>query len=327
MAPRLPPPEAIARFRADLSALGEVRLPLGVAFSGGPDSLSLLLLAHAAFPGEVRAATVDHGLRPESATEAEHAEAVCAQLGIPHATLRVEVPSGASVQAHAREVRYGELSGWMAKAAIPTLLTAHHLDDQAETVLMRLLRGAGVAGLAGIRARRPLGEAGELLRPLLGWRRAELAEIVAHSGLNAVADPSNRNEAYDRVRTRGLFAEAAWLDSVALARSAAALADAEEALQLMTARYLHEAVEERADHLLLNPAGLPRELRRRLLLHCLRRYTPAADPRGEQVMDALHALERRQIVTLSGVKLTPAGQAWRIEPAPPRRLAQGGEIA
>jgi len=329
MPPRLPQAEAIARFRTDLAALGPVRLPLAIAFSSGPDSLALLLLAHAAFPGEVRAATVDHGLRAGSAAEAEHAARICAELSIPHATLRADVAAGASVQAHAREARYGALAGWMDANGFFTLITAHHLDDQAETLLMRLLRGAGVAGLAGIRARRPLGDGSdvELLRPLLGWRRVELAAIVAASGFEAVSDPSNADGAFDRVRIRTLLAGAQWLDPAPLARSAAALADAEDALQAMTAGALTDAVEQHEDHLLLRPATLPREVVRRLLLHCVRLYAPGARPRGEQVTDAIAALEQGRILTLAGVKLSPAGEAWRIEGAPPRRLAPGAKTA
>ena len=320
MAPPLPDPQHVERFRADLAALGPVRTPLGIAFSGGPDSLALLLLAAAAFPGEVRAATVDHRLRDGSAAEAALAARICRALGIPHATLTVTVAAGASLQAHAREARYEALAGWMAAEGVPALLTAHHLDDQAETLLMRLMRGAGVAGLAGIRARRPLGGA-ELLRPLLGWRRTELAAVAAASGLQFAADPSNRDEAFDRVRLRRLLAEAPWLDPAPLARSAAALAEAEEALRATAERCFGDAVEEGDGHLLLRPGVLPAELRRRLLLACLRRFAPAARPRGEQLSELLAALEAGGTATLAGVKFSAAPEGWHVSPAPPRRLA------
>jgi tRNA(Ile)-lysidine synthase len=320
-----PPPLAAAfveRFRADLAALGPVRTPLGIAFSGGPDSLALLLLAAAAFPGAVRAATVDHGLREGSAAEAALAARICESLGVPHRILEVSVSTGASVQAQAREARYRALAGWMDAEGVSTLLTAHHLDDQAETLLMRLLRGAGVAGLAGIRARRPLGEGGaEIVRPLLGWRRAELGEVAAASGLTFAADPSNRDEAFDRVRLRRLLADAPWLDPVPLARSAAALADAEEALQAAADRCFSEAVELREGHLLLRPEGLPTEIRRRLLLACLHLHAPHARPRGEQVTDLLAAMEAGASKTLAGVKFSASGGRWRVSPAPPHRLA------
>jgi tRNA(Ile)-lysidine synthase len=312
----------VHRFGADLRALGAVRMPLGIAFSGGPDSLALLLLAAAAFPGAVRAATVDHGLRKDSAAEAALAARICKALDVTHFTLAVSVPAGASIQAQAREARYDALAGWMAAERVPVLLTGHHLDDQAETVLMRLMRGAGVAGLAGIRARRRLGSEGaEILRPLLGWRRAELAQVAAASGLAFATDPSNRDEAFDRIRLRRLLSESPWLDPVTLARSAAALADAEEALQSATQACFETAVAESDGALILRHEGLPAEFRRRLLLACLRRYAPEARPRGEQLSELLVALQAGGTATLAGVKFSAVPEGWRVSPAPPRRLA------
>jgi tRNA(Ile)-lysidine synthase len=320
----LPSPHSIERFRADLAALQPAKGPLGIAFSGGPDSLALLLLAHAAYPGEVRAATVDHQLRSGSAHEAALAATVCNSLSVPHTILAVEIAAGASVQAKAREARYLALAAWMAENGIPTLLTAHHLDDQAETLMMRLLRGSGIAGLAGIRARRPLGATGDLqiLRPLLEWRRAELAEIAAASGFEAVADPSNVDEAFDRVWTRRLLAETPALDPLPLARSAAALAEAEDALEAAAAYWFSACVEDRGGILLVRPVDLPAELRRRLFLRCLRHYAPEAQPRGEQVSDALRMLVSGGKGTLGGAKFSGADGTWRIEAAPPRRLAR-----
>jgi tRNA(Ile)-lysidine synthase len=314
----------VDRFRADLAALGPAETPLGIAYSGGPDSLALLLLAAAAFPGAVRAATVDHGLREGSAAEAALAGRICEALGVPHSTLSVAVAAGASVQALAREARYQALSAWMSVHSVPTLLTAHHLDDQAETLLMRLLRGTGVAGLAGIRACRSLGEA-RLLRPLLGWRRAELAQVAAASGLAFAADPSNRDEAFDRVRIRRLLGEAPWIDPVPLARCAAALADAEEAIAAMSERCFARAVEEQDGYLLLKPAGLPAEIRRRLLIACLHFHVPEARPRGDQIGALLSALEAGGTMTLAGVRFGAAASGWRVSPAPPRRLAAEGK--
>src|SRR4051794_12496212 len=229
MQPPSLPPDSVERFRGDLVRLAGGDNPFAVAVSGGPDSLALLLLAAAAFPGLVRAATVDHRLRPEAAAEAAHVGSICAALGIPHGILAVTVAGGASVQARAREARYAALGGWMAEAGLGVLLTGHHQDDQAETLLMRLGRGSGLAGLAGIR---PVARiAGiKVCRPLLGWRRSDLAAIVAAAGLRALDDPTNADETHDRVRMRRCLAEAPWLDAPALARSAAALAEAEEAL-------------------------------------------------------------------------------------------------
>jgi tRNA(Ile)-lysidine synthase len=288
--------------------------------------LALLLLAGAAFPRQVRAATVDHRLRAGSAAEAGQAAEVCSRIGVPHIVLPVDVPAGASVQANARQARYAALTAWMAASGLSELLTAHHLDDQAETLMMRLLRGSGLAGLAGIRARRPLGAGADLqlLRPLLGWRRAELAEIAEGSGLPIAQDPSNADAAFDRVRIRELLAQVPGLDPLPLAKSAAALAEAEDALDATAAYSFDTLAKEHGNQILIRPAALPPELRRRLLLRCLRRCNPDARPRGEQVTDALQTLGQGGSGTLAGVMFTGLDGTWRFRPAPPRRLAGNG---
>jgi tRNA(Ile)-lysidine synthase len=322
MASPSPSPARIERFRRDLEALGPAPGAFGVAVSGGPDSVALLLLASAAFPGRVEAATVDHQLRPESRAEALDVAAICAALECPHRILIVDVPPGGQgVQGEARRSRYEALGGWMAESGISNLLTAHHADDQAETLVMRLLRGSGVAGLAGVRARRPVDGAGEracVYRPLLGWRRAELAEIVRESGLEAADDPSNRDVAFDRVRVRRHLAETAWLEPDAIARSAAALADAEEALEAAAGRLFDERTEQRDRAILLRPEDVPAELLRRIVLRCLRCISPGAAPRGEQIGALINQLRAGATVTLSGVKCS-GGPQFRFEAAPSRR--------
>ena len=206
-------PERTARFRADLAALAGPAPPaFGVAVSGGPDSLALLLLAEAAFPRPVEAATVDHRLRPESAAEAAFVAGICG--GPRHPACDADRRRHAERQCPGRRPRPALplLGDWARRAASPSSLTAHHQDDQAETLLMRLQRGAGLAGLAGIRPRAEI-EGLIVLRPLLGWRRAELAEIVADAGLVPVDDPSNSDERYDRARLRRRLAETDWLDA------------------------------------------------------------------------------------------------------------------
>lgn len=317
-----PPPSLVLRFRRDLEALAGEADKLAVAVSGGPDSLALLLLAHAALPGRVRAATVDHGLRAESAAEAAAVARLCEALGVPHHTLPARVErAGEGLQAAARAARYAALAGWMAAEGLGVLLTAHHADDQAETLLMRLNRGSGVAGLAGVRAARPVPGSGgglRLCRPLLGWRRSELEAVVAAAGIEPARDPSNRDEAFDRARLRRQMGEAPWLDAAALARSAALLAEAEAALE-WTAERLFEARSEAGEGgVTLRPGELPAELVRRLVLRCLRRVAPAALPRGDQLAALVERLQSGGTGTLSGVKAT-GGETWRFEPAPPRR--------
>ena len=311
---RRPAPEAVARLSADLEALTGGRIGgLGVAVSGGPDSLALLLLAHAGWPGQVEAATVDHGLRRESADEAAFVAQVCGILAVPHAILKPPQPIEGNLQSAARQARYALLEEWRAARGLDWILTAHHADDQAETLLMRLNRGSGVGGLAGVRAVN-----GRVIRPLLGWRRAELASIVADAGIESVADPSNTDTRFDRARLRAEMEKANWLDPAALARSAAALAEAQQALDWSAERLFAERVTSEADGLRLDPAGVPDELLRRLLLGALRELAPEASPRGEELSRLLATLEQGGTATLAGVKAV-GGDVWRLTPAPPRR--------
>lgn len=144
------------------------------AFSGGADSTALIVLArHAGLA--VTAHHVDHGLRPESAAEAEHAGSIADSLGVPFVLHHVDVEPGPNLEARARRARLG---------ALPTAaMTAHTADDQAETVLLRLLRGSGSAGLAAI--------APGPTHPLLGIRRSETVAVCAAAGVEAVHDTSN----------------------------------------------------------------------------------------------------------------------------------------
>jgi len=311
-------PDPVARFRADCAALTGDGERLGIALSGGPDSLALLLLAHAAFPGLVAAATVDHRLRPESAAEAAFAARICAERGVPHAILAADEAIAGNVQSAARALRYRLLAAWAGEQRIAVLLTAHHLDDQAETLLMRLQRGAGLSGLSGIRAATRIAGI-PVARPLLAWSRAELAAIVAGAGIDPVQDPSNRDETYDRPRVRRLIAEAGWIDAPALARSAAALAEADQALEWALERLIGERLRAEPGGLVFDPAGVPAELRRRALLHLLAMLAPADPPRGAAVQRLLAALDAGETATLAGVRCA-GGTLWRFAAEPPRRV-------
>jgi tRNA(Ile)-lysidine synthase len=305
--------EQVARFRADLEKLtGGVPERLGLAVSGGPDSLALLLLANAAFPDRIEAATVDHGLRPEGAAEAELVARLCAGRGIPHATLRARMTETSNLQAAARDRRYALLGEWIHGIGARFLATAHHIDDQAETLVMRLLRSSGLSGLSGIRALAP-----PVVRPLLGWRRHELAAIVRAAGVEPVADPSNLDPRFDRVRVRGLLAETGWLEPEPLARSAGALAEANEAMDWMVERLRRERVESTPEGFTLDPAGLPVELQRRLVLPILAAMGRPA-PRGEDLTRLLDKLGAGGTATLAEIKCA-GGAVWRFTPAPPRR--------
>ena len=211
-----------------------------LAVSGGPDSTALLLMAAewAARRGTARiaAATVDHGLRPESAAEAASVAQLCERLGVPHRTLVWAGSKPSSrVQERAREARYRLLAEHARIIGAGTIVTAHHADDQAETVLFRLMRGSGVAGLGGM-AR--MSERGGLAiaRPLLGVAKSALIAFAHARGAAFVEDPSNADPRYARPRLRTLIAglAAEGLDPEGLARLARRAAEADEALERMT---------------------------------------------------------------------------------------------
>ncbi len=216
---------------------------LAVAVSGGADSLALAVLAAAwarARGGAVTALTVDHRLRPQAAAEAAQVGSWMERHRIAHVTLvRTGPAPQANVQAAARAARYRLLEAWCAAQGALHLLTAHHREDQAETLLLRLARGSGLDGLAGMAAiaeRR----ACRVLRPLLTVERARLAATLTAQRQEWLEDPSNDNPAFARVRFRRAAAMLAGegLSSARLAATAARLARARAALEAAVARHL-----------------------------------------------------------------------------------------
>lgn len=312
-----------ARFARDLSALTDPGARVLVAVSGGPDSLALLLLAHAALGDRCHAATVDHGLRPEAADEAAWVAGLCRARGIDHAILTAPLPERAgrtaNLSARARALRYRLLERHADAISADVIATAHHADDQLETLIMRLNRGAGVAGLAGVRAR-----GGRIIRPLLRWRHAELVTLVADQGIAAVDDPSNVSDRFDRARLRKALAGIDWLDVDRIGASARALGDAEDAIAWTVRRLEAEAYRHVAAGSILVVDDVPFELRRRLLERCVARLDPGAELRGGAVADAVHALDSGQATMLGNVVCSPrpdrqGRRTWRFSTAPPRR--------
>lgn len=189
--------------------------PLLVAVSGGSDSLALLVsLANfrETLPGPLHAVTVDHALRPEAAEEAERVAIIAGNLGIPHSTLRLSWPAGESVsQARARKARYEAISHLARKIDARIILTGHTLDDQLETVFMRLGAGSDSWGLAGMADIAPLpvwpeGADLKLGRPFVSQRRDSLRAYLRALDLLWVDDPSNKSLRYERVRVRHILA-------------------------------------------------------------------------------------------------------------------------
>lgn len=241
----------------------------------------------------------------------------CAGLGVPHAVLTVTVADG-NIQSEARGARYAALAEWMTARGLAALMTAHHADDQAETLLARLNRASGVAGLAGVRSRGLVpGSEFPLLRPVLGWRRRELAEIVAASGLTAADDPSNRDSRFDRVRLRQALAQADWLDPAALAGSAAHLADADAALEWAARREFRECVVRDGPGLTYRPRA-PRAIALRVLAMIVAELDGAA-PRGSALARLFDALVNRETASIGNLVARPLAGGWSFTPAPLRR--------
>ena len=319
------PPEAVERFAAELTRLVPAGQKIGVAVSGGPDSLALLLLAAAARPGEVEAASVDHGLREGSAAEAEMVAGLCADLGVPHRVLTIawEQKPTSRVQELARLRRYGALAEWARERGLRILATAHHANDQAETLMMRLRRGAGLSGLAGMRhSVRVPGSDEALVRPLLGWRRESLEKICEAAGVTPVRDPSNDDEGFERVRIRKALGEASsWLGPRAISASASHLADADAALNWAAAREWFRVAKVEDDRIVLSVKELPREFRRRLMARAVNMLASEGRKvpiRGRQSDRLMLALAQGKTVTLKGVKCT-GGDDWTFAKAPPRK--------
>lgn len=315
-------PASAERFRADLACVFSEGFrpdkPLALAVSGGPDSIAMLLLAHAAVPGQIAVATVDHGLRPEAEDEALLVAGVCRHLGVPHATLCADAPlAGGNLQAEARALRYALLGGWALGIGARALATAHHADDQAETFLMRASRGSGVAGLAGVRSRRQDG-AITLIRPLLAWRREELAAVVMQAGVATVTDPSNQDDRFDRTRMRRLLADTPALDAAGIARSAYHLAEAEADLRATTDWFWADRRRPSLDgEVLLAVADLPRTVQRSLVHRAIAAVRPPGTAATIEAM--LDALIAGRAANQAGVLASVEHGAWRFRDEPPRR--------
>lgn len=309
------------RFASALQRLTAIRpgyagpARIGLAVSGGPDSLAMLLLAHRTFSDAVSVATVDHCLRPESAAEAQMVGRLCADLGVAHQILIPDAPITGNLQSAARDTRYRLLRSWADANRLDWIATAHHADDQIETLLMRIARGSGLAGLASIRERNQ-----SIIRPLLGFTKDELLAYCRSRGVEPCIDPGNASLAFDRVQVRQWLASAPqFVDSRRTLRTVTALAEAHAALE-WTADSLEpkHIVQGAEGQILLDPADLPAELLRRLLIRALNKVDPALQPRGEVTDRLLDALRQGKRLTVGNILCT-GGTAWCFEPAPIRR--------
>ncbi len=267
---------------------------LGVAVSGGGDSVALLhwLADWADRCGcKICAITVDHGLRPEAADEASQVAAQCAKLGVSHDTLRWTGWNGAgNLQNEARRARYRLMADWAAQNGVCDIALGHTLDDQAETVLMRLARGSGVDGLSAMTPTRQTNGV-RWLRPLLRTRRAVLRDYLKLIGVGWVEDPSNEDQKYDRVKARAALdvLEDLGITSEGLAETATRMAAARQVMDQATYLAAKAMAEIKGGAVYLNTKQLFEtlpETRRRLLAHSLcwvsgHPYSPRRIPLAE----------------------------------------------
>ena len=321
-----PSPELVARFADALARLWPEGGRLGLAVSGGPDSLALLLLAEATIPGRFEVATVDHGLRQASAEECAMVADICAARAVPCSILKVTVASG-NVQNEARKVRYAALAAWAEHRVLSAVATAHHADDQAETLLMRLNRGSGLAGLTGVREARFMpGSAVSVIRPLLAFRRSELGDLVAAAGLAPVNDPSNADTRFDRVRIRRALADADWLDPLALSRSACLLGEALQAIEAAAETEWLNGVTEQGDGFAYCPGAGSSYVETEVVSAIIGRL--GGSPRRSEVARLIERLKSGRAGSLAGAVARPttesagglAVQKWLFAPEAPRRL-------
>lgn len=295
--------------------------PLGVAVSGGSDSLALLTLLidwRDAGGPEVRAVTVDHGLRPEAAEEAAEVARFCAARGVPHMTLDWRGWNGrGNLPDRARRARYDLIAKWARETGVGCVALGHTVDDLAETFVMRLARSAGIDGLAAMAARWDM-DGVAFARPALGVRREELRELLRARGIGWTDDPGNDDEARERVRARRALAALAPLgiDARTLAAVAANLGDARDALDVQLAEAASRIARVEAGDAVIDRAGLaalPPETARRLLREALM-WVGGAEypPRGAALARALERANAGQSLTLQGCRLIARAATLRI---------------
>lgn len=314
---------ALDRLAGDLPAIG-------IALSGGGDSTALMHMAKTWARGRpVLAATVDHALRPDSAAEAQAAGLAAQALDIPHTILtwQHEGPAG-NLMANARDARLRLLSAWARDRGLPAVLLGHTRDDQAETLLMRLMRGAGVDGLAG------MGEGREAfgirwLRPMLDVGRAELRGWLTARGIGWIDDPTNEKVDFDRIRLRKAM-EAMGIDAAPLALSARNIAQARDALAHYAGQTVTDAHADRGSLILPRAPfdSAPPEVQRRILTAAARWISGADYPaRRATVLHALAAVVAGDRATLDGALFHPLADHIRVirEPAAALRAATAAD--
>lgn len=309
---------------------------LALAVSGGPDSMALLTLA-ARWRKRLRhgpkliALTVDHGLRKEARGEAAMVKRAAIKLGISHRTVRWRGSKPTSgLQAKAREARYRLLADAARRQGAEHLATAHTLDDQAETVLFRMARGSGVAGLAGMARVTPLGDAW-LIRPFLDVPKARLVESLAARKIAFADDPSNRDPRFTRVRWRELMPVLAQegLDAARVAGLAARLRRANATIEIVVDAVARHALAVAPGGPVVIGARLFAELPEEIAVRLIGRAVAAVGDEGPVELGKLETMvaAMREVVrtegrwrrTLAGAMITLSLDQITVERAPARK--------
>lgn len=293
---------------------------LGVAVSGGGDSLALLLLLRdwaAVEDCELFAVTVDHGLRDEAASEAAGVAALCARLGVAHLTLDWRWDGAGNLPDRARRGRLSVIADWAAEQGIADVALGHTADDQAETFLMRLARGSGVDGLSCMAPRR---RAEGLIwhRPLLAARRSELRAFLAALGEDWIEDPTNDDAGFDRVKARRALAglEPLGLTVETLNETAGRMRLARSVLERVAHDLARDAARVVAGDVEIHLDALKtadEETRLRILSAAIR-WISGADyrPRWQGTLAAWEAIEAGRSHTLAGCLMTPGRDHLRV---------------
>jgi len=285
---------------------------VGVAVSGGGDSMAALHLMHRAASDcgwRVFAVTVDHGLRPDAQGEAAFVSDFCTSRGIPHETVRWKGWDGkGNLQDRARRARYALIADWAGRNDLTHVVLGHTEDDRAETFLMRLARGSGLDGLAAMRKRwKHNGVVWS--RAFISRSREELRDYLRRNHVSWLDDPSNEERRFQRTRARRALdaLKPLGITPQILSGVAIRLSDARRALTVQCDRAAREITRETGGGLIFDRHGFlaqPREVRRRLLIAALR-WLSGADyaPRGNSVLGLEIAISEGRGRTLAGCRM------------------------
>lgn len=312
--------EALRALDVDLDAAEAV----AVAVSGGPDSMALCALLDGWAQGtKIHALIVDHGLRVESAEEAQGVQRTLEayQNVTPIILTWTGEKPGSGVQEEARRARYMLMADYCREKGIGHLFLGHHRDDQAETVLFRLAKGSGLDGLAGMQAVQKYDESLTLLRPFLDFSKDEIVHTCEQMGVKYVQDPSNENQAFARVRLRqsaGVLTEEG-LTSKRLSVTAKRLSRARKALDILADKAYKEAILKNNPERIVFKIDIlntePEEIVLRCLLKALEHLRPESDyaPRMEKIETLLYDLISSQNEPDGFRKRTLGGVAFEVD--------------